>query len=119
MSETGRAERLKPKWPRLVGAQGSFRTVGATGATGASCLSLPVRLIAGTRRQYTSFLNSSALEEVRQFDNVRRNPPRFIFCEQLGRRSPARLVLEINKRQLLPGAVLHDEARLQLIDGPG
>ena len=31
-------QRLKPKWPRLVGARGSFRTVGATGATGASCL---------------------------------------------------------------------------------
>jgi hypothetical protein len=41
----------------------------------------------------------------RQLGDIRRNPPRLIFGEQLGCRSPARLIFEIDKGELLPGVV--------------
>jgi hypothetical protein len=40
-------------------------------------------------------------------------------CEQLGRRSPARLILEIDIRELLPRAILHDKGRSDILDEPG
>jgi hypothetical protein len=49
-------------------------------------------------------------KQPRQLHNVRRDPPRGVLREQLGRRSPAGLVLEINIAKLLPvGVVLHHE----------
>jgi hypothetical protein len=39
------------------------------------------------------------------------DPARLVFGEQLGRRSPAGLILEIDIRKLLPGAVDYDKAR--------
>ena len=47
-----------------------------------------------------------------QLRDVGRNPPRLVLREQLGRRSSAGLLLEIDIRQLLPGAVDYDKARL-------
>jgi hypothetical protein len=46
----------------------------------------------------------------RQLGDVGRDPPRLVAGEQLGRRSPARLVLEIDAGEFLPAAVLQDEA---------
>jgi hypothetical protein len=51
-----------------------------------------------------------------EFSNIHRDPPRLVLREQLRRRSPARLILEIDIRQPLPGAVDHDKARIQFID---
>ena len=41
---------------------------------------------------------------------VGRNPPRFVFPEQFGRRAPPRLVLEIDIGGRLPVVIAHDEA---------
>ena len=49
--------------------------------------------------------------QLRQLGDIRRDPSRLVFCEQLGRRSPARLILEIDISQLLFGALDHDKAR--------
>ena len=38
--------------------------------------------------------------------------------EQLGRRASARLVLEIDIRERLPGAVFYDEGCTDVLDGP-
>jgi hypothetical protein len=54
-----------------------------------------------------------------QLRNIRRNPPRLVFGEQLGRLSSARLILEINIGKLLAVVVAHDKAGLQFFDGPG
>jgi hypothetical protein len=42
--------------------------------------------------------------------DIRRDPPRLIFREQLGRRSPARLVLEVDVSELLAVVIAHDIA---------
>jgi len=60
---------------------------------------------------------------LRQFSNFHRDPPRLVFGEQLGRRSPAWLIpawlilgTDIGK---LPAAVIaHDIAGVQFLDGP-
>jgi len=39
--------------------------------------------------------------------------------EQLGRRSPSRLVLEIDIRERLPVVIADDETRGLFLDGPG
>jgi hypothetical protein len=52
-------------------------------------------------------------QKLRQLSDVRRDPSRLVFGEQLGRRSPPRLILEIDIRQLLPSFVLHDKAGFQ------
>src|SRR5262245_62678441 len=44
--------------------------------------------------------------------------PRLIAREQLGRRSPPRLVLEINMRKRLSATVADDKASGLFIDGP-
>ena len=51
--------------------------------------------------------------------DIRRNPARLIFREQLGRRSAPRLILEIDIGELLPVGVPHDEAGIvEIFDGP-
>jgi len=40
------------------------------------------------------------------------------LLKQLGCRSPARLILEIDMRQLFAGAVRHDKAGVQFLDSP-
>jgi hypothetical protein len=57
-------------------------------------------------------------EQLRQRDHVRCDPPRLIAREQAGRRSPPRLILEIDVRHRRPIAVLHNEARLSLFGRP-
>jgi hypothetical protein len=47
------------------------------------------------------------------------DPSRLVLAKQLGRRSPARLILEINVSELLPAVVAHDKAGIQFLDGPG
>jgi hypothetical protein len=46
------------------------------------------------------------------FRSAEHRPPGLVLCEQLRRRSPARLILEIDIRKLLAGAVDYDKARL-------
>jgi len=53
-----------------------------------------------------------------QSGDIRRNPSCLIFGEQLGRRPPSRLFLEINIRKLLSRAVLHDEGGTNIFDCP-
>jgi len=43
----------------------------------------------------------------------------FILAEQLGRRPPARLILEIDVGKLPAVAVAHREPRLLFLDSPG
>jgi len=54
-----------------------------------------------------------------QLGDIRRDPSRFVAGEQLGRRSPAGLLLEIDIGELLASAVLHDEGSTNILDGPG
>jgi len=49
-------------------------------------------------------------QQLRQLGDIRRDPPRLIFREQLGRRSPARLVLEVDVSELLAVVIAHDIA---------
>jgi hypothetical protein len=55
----------------------------------------------------------------RQLRRVRRDPPRLILREQLGRRPPPRLFFEIDVGQLLPAAVFHNECGADVLDRPG
>ena len=48
---------------------------------------------------------------LRGLSEIATNPPRLIFGEQLGCRSPPRLVLEIDVGELLAVVIAHDEAR--------
>jgi hypothetical protein len=48
--------------------------------------------------------------------DIRRNPPRLVFGEQLGRRSPAGILLEIDVGDLLAVAVTDNKAGLQFVD---
>jgi len=41
-------------------------------------------------------------QQLRQLGDIRRDPPRLIFGERLGRRSPTGLILEIDIGKLLP-----------------
>ena len=50
-------------------------------------------------------INSGTPHQLRQLGDIRRFPPRLVFAEQLGRQSPPRLILEIDIRKLLAGAV--------------
>jgi hypothetical protein len=47
-----------------------------------------------------------------------RDPPRLVAREQFGRRSPARLILEIDVRNLLSVVVTHDVAGRLFLDCP-
>jgi hypothetical protein len=66
------------------------------------------------------FLKASALpQKLRQLRHVGRNPPRLVFREQLGSRSPAGLILEIDIGELLAVVIAHDKAGGLLLDRPG
>jgi hypothetical protein len=58
-------------------------------------------------------------EKLRQLGDVRCNPSRLIFAEQLCRRAPPRLFLEIDIDKLLAVVVAHDKAGVQFFDRPG
>jgi hypothetical protein len=45
--------------------------------------------------------------------------PGIVGGEQLGRRSPSRLLREIDVGECLPVLIAHDEAVIGLLDGPG
>jgi len=47
-------------------------------------------------------------QQLRQLGDVRRDPPRLIFAEQLSRRSPPRLTFIIHVGNLLTVGVTHD-----------
>ena len=53
----------------------------------------------------------------RRFGGVRRDALRFVTRQQDGRRSPSRLVLEIDVGERLPVLVLDGEAGFLLVDG--
>jgi hypothetical protein len=48
--------------------------------------------------------------------DIRRDPPRLVSGEQLGRGSSPRLILEIDVGELLAGVVLHDEGGTNILD---
>jgi len=50
------------------------------------------------------------MAQVRQFSNVCSNPPRFVLVSNFAVDSPSRLILVIDIRELLTGAVSHDKA---------
>jgi hypothetical protein len=56
------------------------------------------------------------LQKLRQLCDVNCNSSRLIPRQQFRRRSPAGFILKIDIRQLLPCAVLHEEAGFQFID---
>ena len=58
-------------------------------------------------------------EQLRQLGDVGGDAPRLVAGEQLGRRAPSRLLLEINVGERLPVGVADDEAGVGLLDGPG
>ena len=58
------------------------------------------------------------LQQLWQSGKIGCDPSRLIFGEQLRRRSPPRLILEIDIGELLPGAVRHDEGATNILDGP-
>ena len=55
----------------------------------------------------------------KQLGGVRGDPPGLVAGEELGRRAPARLLLEIDVGERLPVAIANDEAGVGLLDGPG
>ena len=55
---------------------------------------------------------------IRQFSYIRRDPPRLVAGEQLGRRSTPRLVLEINIGKRLPAVVADNKAGGLFLDSP-
>jgi hypothetical protein len=57
-------------------------------------------------------------QQLRQPRDIRRNPSRLVPREQFRRRSPTRLILEIDVGELLAGAVPHDEGGTNILDGP-
>jgi hypothetical protein len=66
-----------------------------------------------------AFRRRPAQQQLRQLGDVGRDAPRIVAGEELGRRSPSRLVLEIDVGECLPIVVADDEARVGLLDGPG
>ncbi|MGO9681155.1 MAG: NAD(P)-binding domain-containing protein [Beijerinckiaceae bacterium] len=86
---------------------------------------VPVEPLAGSPRRATTHhlwpSGASGLppQQLRRLGEVRRQPPRFVPGQQLGRRAPTGLVLEVEIPERLPGGVLHDEARIVvLLDDP-
>jgi hypothetical protein len=55
-------------------------------------------------------------QQIGQLRDVRSNPPRLVFGEQLGRRASAGLFLVIKIAELLAAAVLHDKGGARLLD---
>jgi len=54
--------------------------------------------------------------QLRQLGDIGRYPPRLIFGEQLRSRSPARFILVIDIRKLLPAAVLHNKTGIDVFN---
>ena len=77
----------------------------------ALCRTKPLRAIIKASRV------SSPVHQRRQL-GIRRAPPRLILGEQLGRRSPAELILEIDIGERLAAVVANGEARGLLLDRP-
>jgi hypothetical protein len=48
-------------------------------------------------------------QQLRQLNNIRRNPLRLVFGQKLGRRSPPRLVLEIDIGERLSAVIADDK----------
>jgi hypothetical protein len=57
--------------------------------------------------------------QLRRLGDVGGDALGLVAGEQLGRRSPSRLILEIDVRERLPVGVADDEAGVGLLDGPG
>ena len=62
------------------------------------------------RKGRTRGLPCCSVQQLRQFGEVRRHPPRFVPGEQINRRALTWLVLEIEIAERLPRAVADDEA---------
>ena len=80
------------------------------------------RYCAVSRHLWTPFVLplSRALFDLRVAWLFRSDPPGLVLREQLGRRSPARLLLEIEIAEILPAGVFHDEGIVaDLFDRPG
>ena len=80
------------------------------------------RYCAVSRHLWTPFVLplSTALFDLRVAWLFRSDPPGLVLREQLGRRSPARLLLEIEIAEILPAGVFHDEGIVaDLFDRPG
>jgi hypothetical protein len=54
--------------------------------------------------------------QLRQLGDVGSDAPRLVLREQLGRRAPAGLILEIDIGKRLAAVVADDKARIQFID---
>src|SRR5438094_540450 len=65
-------------------------------------------ILAGQEASRAS-LGSSTAQHLRQLSDIGRDPSRLILAEQLGRRAPPGLILEIDITQFLPGVVPHDK----------
>jgi hypothetical protein len=59
------------------------------------------------------------LQQVRQFSNIHRNPPRLIPRQQFRRRSSPRLILEIDIGERLTVMVVDNKAGGLFLDRPG
>jgi len=57
-------------------------------------------------------------DELRQLGDVGSDPPRLVPSEQLCRRAPAGLLLEIDVSERQAAVILHDEADVRFLDGP-
>jgi hypothetical protein len=56
----------------------------------------------------------------RRLGDIGGDAPGFVAGQQLGRRTPPRLILEIGIRQRVADVILDDEAGIvRLVDGPG
>src|SRR5271169_2706069 len=61
---------------------------------------------------------SAALEQLRQLGDVGGDLARLIACQQLGYRTPAGVILEIDVRERLAFPIPHDDAAVEFFDGP-
>jgi hypothetical protein len=62
--------------------------------------------------------SEACLQQLRQLRKIHRNPPRLVPGQQLSRRAPSRLILEIDICKLLAAVIAHDEAHRLFLDGP-
>jgi hypothetical protein len=58
-------------------------------------------------------------EQVRQLRDIGGDAPGLVAGEQMCRRAPSRLLLEIDVGERLAGVILHDETGIRFLDGPG
>jgi hypothetical protein len=73
----------------------------------------------GDRAAQAAAVLGATLQQLRQLGDVRGDAPGLVAGEQLGRRPPCRLLLEIDVGERLPVGVADDEAGVGLLDGPG